>query len=187
MSRRIEAVVIGASAGGVEALKKIFSTFEKPLRVPIIVVLHIPAQGSVMVEVFGEKKLRIKEAEDKEILEDGAIYFAPPGYHLLAETDRSLSLSVEDPVLFSRPSIDVTFQSAAWVFGAKVLGVLLTGANSDGAQGLLEIHSRGGITIVQDPEEAYVPTMPQAALGLMKPTYVLKLEEIGHLLSVLEL
>lgn len=183
MSQSVDAVVIGASAGGVEALNAIFSSISEPLPVPTLVVLHIAPHGSIIVDAFGGNKLRIKEAEDKEVLVPGTIYFAAPGYHLLVEKNRSLSLSVEEPVQYSRPSIDVLFESAGAVFGEHLLGILLTGANEDGAKGLFSIHKKGGHTLVQDPSEALSPTMPDSALKLFQPTAVLSLSEIGAYLS----
>jgi two-component system chemotaxis response regulator CheB len=114
------------------------------------------------------------------------VYFATPGYHLSVEQDRSLSLSLEDRVHYSRPSIDYLFESAADAYGSKLAAVLLTGANHDGARGLAQVKRRGGLTIVQDPQEAQVATMPQAALNIQQPDHVLTLNGIGRLLVELE-
>lgn len=186
MNRSIDAIVIGASAGGVESLSSIFSSLTHPLSVPVIVVLHIPAHGTVRAEAFGKHPLFIKEAEDKEVILPGHVYFAPHGYHLLIENDLSLSLSVEEPVEFARPSIDVLFESAGAVFEDRLLGIILTGSSSDGSNGLYSIHQKGGITIVQNPEQAFYKAMPEAALKLFEPTMVLKLEDIASVLSNIE-
>jgi two-component system chemotaxis response regulator CheB len=124
----------------------------------------------------------VQQARDKEWIKPGVIYFAASGYHLSVEKNFSFSLSVEDPQSFARPSIDVLMQSAADAYGNKLAGVLLTGANHDGAAGLACIKKAGGLCVVQDPQEAEVATMPQAAINLFKPDVVLKLNEIHQLL-----
>lgn len=170
----IEAVVIGASAGGLEALGVVLEGLPSGFRLPILVVQHVPANGPThLAEIFGRRtRLLVKEADDKDQLRCGMLYFAAPGYHLLVESDRSLSLSQDDAVHFSRPSIDVLFESAADVWGPQVAGFLLTGANEDGAAGLEAIHRGGGLTVIQDPAEAAVPTMPRAALRRFAPDYI---------------
>lgn len=185
MNHDVKAVVIGASAGGVEAINAVFAALERPLPVPVIVALHIPPRGSIIVGAFspGKSKMEVKEAEDKEQLLPGVIYFAPPNYHLLVEADQTVSLSVEDPVHFARPSIDVLYESAGEAFGKNLLGILLTGANEDGAEGLAKIHRGGGITVVQDPSTAHSPEMPSAALRAFRPTFTAGLEDIGLILA----
>jgi two-component system chemotaxis response regulator CheB len=155
---------------------------------PILTVLHLPDERhSHLAEVFQRRLHRpVKEAQDKESIAPGMIYFAGPGYHLSVEQDRSLSLSLEDRVHFSRPSIDILFESAADAYGPTLVGVLLTGANEDGARGLARIKGCGGLTAVQDPAEARVSVMPQAALKLQVPDYILPLIGIGHLLADLD-
>lgn len=184
----IEAVVIGASAGGLEALGMVLEGLPSGYRPPILVVQHIPANGPThLAEIFGRRtRLQVKEADDKDQLRSGMLYFAAPGYHLLVEADHSLSLSQDDAVHFSRPSIDVLFESAADTWGPQVAGVLLTGANEDGAAGLEAIHRSGGLTVIQDPAEAAVPTMPRAALQRFAPDYILPLRDIHRLLRELE-
>ncbi|MBC3372892.1 chemotaxis protein CheB [Pseudomonas sp. SWRI92] len=184
----IEAIVVGASAGGVEALLKIFSPLRRGFRVPILVVLHLPDErNSQLAQVFRHRlAVPVEEAQDKQDISPGTLYVATPGYHLSVEADRSLSLSLEDPVHHSRPSIDVLFESAADVYGPDLLAVVLTGANSDGARGLAKVKAQGGLTIVQDPEEAQVCTMPEAALSLHEPDHILTLQGIGQLLAGLE-
>jgi two-component system chemotaxis response regulator CheB len=188
MKKLVRAVVIGASAGGVEALNRLFAALPAPPPVPVLVALHIAPQGSIIVGAFRRvaEGTRIKEAEDKETLRPGAIYFAPPNYHLLVEKDLSVSLSVDEPVHFARPSIDVLFESAAEACGENLLGVLLTGANDDGAAGLLAIHRAGGLTVVQDPATAQSPEMPTAALKAFQPAFIAGLDEIGRKLARLE-
>ena len=162
-----EAIVIGASAGGVETLSQILPALPADYPLPVMVVIHLPPdRRSVMTELFDQKcSLRVVEAEDKEPILPRTVYFAPPDYHLLVETDRRLSLSSEEPVLFSRPSIDVLFETAAFAYGPGLIGVVLTGASSDGANGLKAIAEAGGVTLVQTPELAYADAMPLAALA----------------------
>lgn len=179
----IDAIVIGASAGGVEAINSLLSKLEAQLSVPILVVIHVAARSIFFPEAFySGKDLKLKEAEDKDCLEPGCIFFAPADYHLLVEKNHTLSLSSEEPVLYSRPSIDVLFKSAADVYGASLLGILLTGANEDGADGLFEIKKQGGLAIVQDPKTAQCDMMPQSALKLFRPDHVLSPAKIGELL-----
>ncbi|WP_260955763.1 chemotaxis protein CheB [Pseudomonas citri] len=185
---RIEAIVVGASAGGVEALLKVFGQLPRGFGLPVLVVLHLPDErNSQMAEVFGRRlAMPVEEARDKQDICPGTLYVATPGYHLSVEADRSLSLSLEEPVHHSRPSIDVLFESAVDVYGPNLLAVVLTGANGDGAQGLAKVRAQGGITVVQDPREAQVATMPEAALALHQPDHILTLQEIGQLLAGLE-
>lgn len=185
---RAAAIVVGASAGGVEALLKIFSTIKVGFRLPILTVLHIPDERrSQLASVFQARlPIPVKEADDKEDIVPGTLYFAGPGYHLSVESDLSLSLSQEDRVFHSRPSIDILFDSAADAYGKRLVGILLTGANNDGAHGLSRIKRAGGFTIVQDPDQAQARTMPEAALALHEPDYLLPLNDIGQLLAELE-
>ena len=184
----VEAVVIGASAGGVEALLTIFADLKPGFRLPIIVVLHLPDERrSQLAEVFARRlSLPVREAQDKQQIVPGTLYFAAPGYHLSVEHDRSFSLSQEERVHYSRPAIDFLFESAADVYQQRLAAILLTGANRDGARGLSVVKQLGGLTIVQDPDEALVSTMPQAALELFEPDFILPLRGIGRLLVELE-
>ncbi|WP_454563881.1 chemotaxis protein CheB [Pseudomonas sp. AIG] len=185
---RVEAIVVGASAGGVEALLSLLGPLRRGYGLPIIVVLHLPEERrSQLAEVFARRlMLPVEEATDKQDIAPGTVYFATPGYHLSVEQDRSLSLSLEDRVHYSRPSIDYLFESAADAYGSSLAAVLLTGANHDGARGLAQVKNRGGLTIVQDPQEAQVATMPQAALKIQQPDHVLPINGIGRLLVELE-
>lgn len=184
----VDAIVVGASAGGVEALLKIFTPLPKGYRLPIITVLHVPDERrSQLAEVFTARlRIPVKEADDKEALVPGTLYFASPGYHLSVEADMTFSFSQEERVFHSRPSIDILFDSAADALGPRLAGVLLTGANSDGANGLARIRHEGGLTVVQDPDTAQARTMPEAALALQTPDYLLPLHDIGLLLVELE-
>jgi len=186
-TRRIEAVVMGASAGGFEALLAVLSGLPATYPMPLVAVLHLPENHeSKLAELFGYRlALRVREARDKEPLAPGTLYFAPSGYHLSIETDHSFSLSCEDRVSFARPSIDVLFASAADAYGKSLAAILLTGANYDGAAGLAGTLVAGGLTIVQDPASAEVPTMPEAALRRMTPDLILPLAEIHSLLRKL--
>lgn len=184
----VQAIVVGASAGGVEALLSIFAGLAPGLSLPIIAVLHLPDERrSQLAEVFDRRlHIPVVEARDKEMIQPGTLYFAGPGYHLSVEHDRSLSLSQEDRVHHSRPAIDFLFESAADAYGPNLLAILLTGANQDGGRGLAQVKQLGGITVVQDPSEARVDVMPKAALALHTPDYILTLSRIGDLLASLE-
>jgi len=182
------AIVIGASAGGVEALLQVFAALPRGFQIPILVVLHLPDERrSQLSEVFAMRLHReVREARDKESIEPGIIYVAGPSYHLSVECDFTLSLSQEERVHFSRPAIDMLFSSAADAYGRELVGVLMTGANEDGAKGLAAVKRQGGLTIVQDPAEARVSVMPLAALKLQRPDHILSLNGIGSLLAKLE-
>ncbi len=174
-------VVIGASAGGVEAVGRLLQALPPTSRVAFAVVLHVPPdRPSQLAELFAERcVLAVKEAEDKEIIVPGMVYVAPPNYHLLVEPDGSFSLSLEDAVLYSRPSIDLLFESAAYAYGNGLLGIVLTGASNDGAHGLAKVRSLGGRAWVQDPASARSRIMPQAALDLAHPHRVLDLKTLA--------
>lgn len=186
-ARPVEIIVIGASAGAIEAISAILARLPADFAIPILIVIHLPAdRRSLVAEVFQAKcPLVVKEADDKEPIRPGTVYVAPPDYHLLVEEDRRISLADDEPVLYSRPSIDVLFESAADAFGAAAMGIVLTGANSDGARGLRQIAERGGQTVVQQPATAYASAMPQAALELAPASKVLDLAEIPRLLNSL--
>jgi len=186
-ARPIEAVVIGASAGGFEALLAILKGLPATYPMPLVAVLHLPDNHeSRLAELFGYRlSLQVREARDKESLASGTLYFAPSGYHLSIENDHSFSLSCEERVSYARPSIDVLFMSAADAYGKSVAGVLLTGANYDGAAGLAGMQVAGALTIVQDPSTAEVATMPEAAIRKMTPDLILPLAEIHSVLRQL--
>jgi two-component system, chemotaxis family, protein-glutamate methylesterase/glutaminase len=162
----IEAIAIGASAGAVQALSCLLPALPADYPLPVMIVVHVPPdRTNMLVPLFRDKcRIPVHEAEDKETIRGGQIYFAPSNYHLLVEGDRSLALSADDPVLHSRPSIDVFFESAADIYGSTLAGIVLSGANHDGAAGLRAIAAAGGVALVEDPVNAYAPTMPRAAL-----------------------
>ena len=176
-------VVIGVSAGGMEALSTLFLALPKDFPLPILVVQHrrSGSDNYLVKRLDRICTVRVKEAEEKEELQAGCIYLAPADYHLLVERDQTLSLSVDEKENYSRPSIDVLFESAAYVWSSRLIGIVLTGANSDGAKGLALIKQRGGTTIVQDPETAEYDTMPRAASD--SADYVLSIPEIAALLK----
>ncbi len=180
LNREISALVIGASAGGVQALTRLLPKFGKDTKFAIICVIHLPPDAQNLIpEILKDTcSLVVKEAESTEDVKEGIIYIAPPGYHLSVEPNRRFSLSTEEPVHYCRPAIDVLFSSAATVFKKRLVGILLTGANSDGALGLKEIASRGGYTIVQDPDEADFKDMPTAALNIFTPSAIMNLAQI---------
>ena len=185
---RIEAVVIGASAGGVGALLKLLPGLPQQYPLAVVAVLHVPdKRQSQLAEVFAPRMvLPVREATDKEPLTSGTLYFAGSGYHLSVESDYCFSLSCEAPHNFARPSIDFLMMSAADAYGPALAGVLLTGANHDGAAGMAAIGRAGGLTVVQDPQEAEVATMPQEAIHVRRPDLVLPLDAIHTLLLKLE-
>jgi two-component system chemotaxis response regulator CheB len=184
-SSRYQAVVIGASAGAIEALSVVLPPLPVTFKLPVIVVVHIPPdKRSVIADLFGAKcQLAVKEAEDKEPLVAGTIYFAPPDYHVLVEASKTLSLSNDEPVLFSRPSIDVLFESAADVYGPALIAVVLTGANQDGAKGAQAVLESGGVGLVQEPETAFASAMPEAAIQACPAARVLSLDAIAEFLG----
>lgn len=188
LAGRVDAVVIGASAGGIEALTVLLPALPAGLRATVLVVLHLPRdKPSVLAEIFARKcALPVREAEDKEPIQPGTVYFAPNNYHLLVDNGPQLSLSADDPVHHSRPSIDVLFESAAEIYNERLLGIILSGANDDGAAGLAAIHDAGGVTIVQSPQTARAPQMALSALKLRPADCVLPLEEIADMLRALD-
>jgi two-component system chemotaxis response regulator CheB len=187
--RRFEAVVIGGSAGGVDALVALLPALPAGFTLPVICILHVPGdRESRLAELFGERlPLPVREAADKEEIVPGTVYFAGPRYHLSVEHDRTFSLSCEPPVHYARPSIDVLMESSADAYGPGLVGILLTGANNDGADGMAHIRARGGFTVVQDPDDAQVATMPEAAIERSKPDLILPLARIHALLPMLEM
>lgn len=163
----LQAVVIGASAGAIQALLHILPALPGDFALPVLIVVHVPpTRKSELTMLFsGRCALPVREADDKEAIVPGTIYFAPPDYHMLVESEGTISLSTDEAVCFSRPSIDVLFETAAEAWGPCVAGVVLTGANDDGARGLAAIGGAGGVTLVQDPASAYSRAMPAAALA----------------------
>lgn len=173
-------VVIGASWGGLQALSTLLDGIPRAYDLPTVVVQHRGKDVESLLAILLQEhtRLAVCEVEDKQPIEHGYVYIAPPDYHLLIE-GKHFSLTTDAPVRFSRPSIDVTFVSAADACGARAVGVVLTGANEDGAAGLRRIVDRGGRAIVQDPATAEVRTMPAASLRAVPEAELLPLERIG--------
>ncbi len=171
-------IVIGGSAGSLGVILYLLEriTIRK---IPIVVVLHRKnSTDSLLAELMSDRSaLRVKEAEEKELIRHGIVYLAPADYHLLAENDRTFSLDYSEKVNFSRPSIDVSFESFASVYGAGTVGILLSGGNTDGVNGLSVIKSRGGMCIVQDPETAEIAFMPEQAVNNAVADLVLRTDE----------
>ncbi len=187
LAARIDAVVIGASAGGLEGLSTLLPALPESTRVSVFVVLHLPREHrSVLSEIYrGRCALAVKEAEDKDPVQPGTVYFAPPDYHLLLDQGPQTALSVDEPVHFSRPSIDVLFETAAEQYRERLLGVILTGASHDGAAGLAAIKAAGGVTAVQEPGDSYESQMANAALRLCPADFVLALPALADLFASL--
>ena len=178
---KLKAIVIGASAGGREALKTILRVLPSNFSLPVMVAIHRHPHSDDYLEnsLNRDCPMRVKQADEKEQIKQGTVYIAPPNYHLLIEDTGTLSLSVEQAVNYARPSIDVLFESAAYIYGDALVGLILTGANNDGARGLKEIKERGGLALVQDPETAEARAMPETAIAATAPDYILPLNEIG--------
>lgn len=184
MKNTYDAVVIGASAGGLYALMHILQPLPIDYPLPVMIVQHRSKdERDLLEEVLRQKcNIRIKQADEKEKIQPGIVYFAPPDYHLLIESNGTFSLSFDAPVNYARPSIDVLFETAAEVFKQRLLGIILTGANSDGARGIKKISLQGGVTIAQQPETAEYPEMPRAAINTGYVQRILTPDAIGELL-----
>ncbi len=176
-----KAIVIGSSAGGINALIKVLSVLPADFSLPIVIVQHLhPESGHHLPHILGTKSaLKIKQADEKELIKKGWVYLAPPNYHLLIEEDFTFSLSLESPVNYSRPSIDVLFESAVYAYRQHLIGIILTGANHDGSLGLKKIKETGGFTIVQDPKTAEADAMPKSAIASTQIDKILPLQDIG--------
>lgn len=179
-----DAVVVGASAGAVEALTRILPELPAEARVPVVVVVHLPPnRPSLLPELFRPRcALRVQEPDDKQPVTAGTIWFAPSDYHLMIERDQAFSLSVDEPVRFSRPSIDVLFETAADAYGPRLCGVVLTGANDDGALGARAIRDAGGFVVAQDPALADSKEMPTATIARANPQWIASLPQIADFL-----
>ena len=181
-------ITIGTSAGGLHALTVILGGLTLAMDVPIVIVQHRSPSSHDLAQVLQDSTvLPVEEAEDKIILEDGHVYVAPADYHVLVGAGE-LSLTIDPPVRYSRPSIDVCFESAAESYGDGLIAVVLTGANQDGCRGIRTVLERGGRALVQDPAGAESPTMPAAAAKAVrgsKESRVLPLQEIAHALMVM--
>lgn len=180
-----DAIVIGTSSGGLAALDEILPKLRSKFCLPILIVQHISPTSENYLPVHYQVRcsLKVKEADDKEPIERNTIYFAPPNYHMMVESDRNIALSADERINFCRPSIDVLFETAATAYKDRLIGIILTGANSDGANGLARIKMYGGLTIVQNPKTAEVDTMPQAAIELVDVDHTYDLNEIAQFLN----
>ncbi|MFH1157249.1 MAG: chemotaxis protein CheB [Pseudomonadota bacterium] len=187
MEHQYEAVVIGGSAGGLGALDMILPCLAPGSILAVLIVQHIsPGSDDFLARHFGRIcSLRVSEPEDKEPILPGNIYIAPPNYHLMVETDRTIALSVDGRVNYSRPSIDVLFETAAQVYQEHLAGLILTGANADGARGLARVKDWGGLALVQNPETAEARTMPESAIRAAAVDHILDLKAIGPFLNQL--
>lgn len=184
LNKAYEAIVIGTSAGGFQALSILLEKLPSDYPLPIAVVQHRSRDSKYLFEEVLQSRCRIKikQVDEKEVLKNGFVYIAPSDYHLLIETDGTFSLSCEPPVRFSRPSIDVFFESAALAYGDKLVGIILTGASDDGAAGISAICKSGGMTIAQDPDEAQYPYMVRASINTGCVHYVWSLATIRSFL-----
>ena len=178
-----ELIVVGCSLGGMYALETILCSLPSDFETPIAVAQHRHKKSNDRLADFFRRscKVRVSDADDKQWIEPSTVYFAPADYHLLVEKGE-FSLSVDEMVHYSRPSIDVLFESAADAYGSTLIGVILTGANDDGASGAKRIKSRGGLVVAQDPKTAEAPVMPQAAIDTGAVDQILPLEQIGPFL-----
>lgn len=176
--------VVGTSWGGLAALRAIIDRLPEEYSLPIAVVQHRHRDSDALLARFlqSHTRLRVCEVEDKQTIEPGRVFIAPANYHLLVE-EGYFSLSIDAPLRYSRPSIDVAMTTAADAYGHRAVGIVLTGANADGAEGLRRIADRGGLAVVQDPDSAEVRTMPAAALRAVPTARVLPLERIGPFLA----
>ena len=183
--KHCEALLIGGSAGSLEVILKLLPGLNPALRFPIILVLHRkPGKDDILTNLLAAKtEMKVKEVEEKEVMLPATLYIAPPNYHLLIENDHTFSLDASEKVNFSRPSIDVTFESAAEVFKENLVCLLLSGANSDGTAGLKIVKEFRGMALVQDPATAVVSFMPEAALANVDVDAVLKSNEMSQYIN----
>jgi len=181
---KYDLIVMGGSSGGIEAILGIIEQLPPDFAIPIVIVMHQTRNSkSSLAEVIQSRtRLKVREPEDKEKIQPKHIYVAPPNYHLMMEQGGTFSYSYSELVNYSRPSIDVLFESAADAYGKKLIGVLLTGSNADGANGIKMISERGGLTIVQNPKTAESPVMPQAAISATQVDHILDLNTIPNTL-----
>ena len=180
-----DVVVVGSSWGGMHALTTVLEALPEGFSAPVVIAQHRHKDsrpGLLASLLMPACRCPITDADDKQSLETGHVYIAPPDYHLIVEKGH-LELSVDEPVAYSRPSIDVLFESAADAYGAGVVAVVLTGANDDGANGVRRVRERGGVTVAQAPETAERPEMPRAAIATGSVMHVLPAEEIGRFLG----
>jgi two-component system chemotaxis response regulator CheB len=181
-----EALFIGGSAGSLDALLQLLPKLQEHRQLAIVVVVHRRSGESMLAELLNDKtSWTVKEVEEKESIVAGAIYVAPADYHLLVEKDKTFSLDYSEKVNYSRPSIDVTFETAAEAYGPSLIALLLSGANQDGTDGLLEVKKAGGVVMVQDPLEAVVSYMPQHAIDHIQVDGVVTIADIPAIIQEL--
>jgi two-component system chemotaxis response regulator CheB len=183
-----KALVIGGSAGSLDVLLKVLPVLDEALTFPIIIVIHRKhGSDSLLPDLLSSKtRLKVKEVEEKELICAGTIYIAPSDYHLLIEQDQTFSFDYSEKINYSRPAIDVTFQTAAEVFKTKLACLLLSGSNSDGVSGLKTVKMWGGLAIIQDPDSAQVSYMPAQAKLHVKIDKILSIENIGEFINSLK-
>ena len=183
-----EALVIGGSAGSLDVLLRALPVLDETLTFPIIIVIHRKhGSDSLLPDLLSSRtRLKVKEVDEKEAILPGTIYIAPSDYHLLIEQDHTFSLDYSEKINYSRPSIDVTFQTAAEVYKTKLACLLLSGSNSDGVNGLKSVKNWGGMALIQDPESAQVSYMPAQAQLHVKIDEVLRIENIGEFINSLK-
>jgi two-component system, chemotaxis family, protein-glutamate methylesterase/glutaminase len=188
VNNSFKAVVIGGSAGSFQGVVKILSQLPKGFPLPIIMCLHrLKHVRNGFVEALSIKSVvQVTEPHDKETIRKGNVYLAPANYHMSIELGNYFALSTEEMVNNSRPAIDITLGTSAFVYKEKLIGILLSGANRDGALGMKAIHERGGLTIVQEPSECMINTMPNAALAATTIDHVMKVDEIVEFLKELD-
>lgn len=178
----VDIIAIGGSMGSIPVLVQVLEVLPEQLRIPMVIIVHrmknVNSQLKDVLPVRGP----MREPDDKEPITDGVIYIAPANYHLLIEQDRTIGLDYSEPEHYSRPSIDVTFKSAAQVYRERMMGILLSGANKDGAEGIATIVRNGGIGIAQDPSTAVCPVMPRSAIDLSDRVQVHTPEDIANII-----
>jgi len=181
------AIIIGGSAGSFKIISRVIVSLPADFPIPLIVCVHRlrNVKAGIISALSNNSSIKITEPFDKDPIEPGTVYIAPANYHLLIEQGNFFSLATSKPINHSRPSIDIAMKSAASAYSKRVLGILVSGANSDGAEGMIAIHQAGGTTIVQDPEEAEIPSMPEAALDSYKPDYVYNADKIINFIGSL--
>jgi two-component system, chemotaxis family, protein-glutamate methylesterase/glutaminase len=188
LSNQYKAIVVGGSAGSFQGITRILASLPKDFELPIIMCLHrLKHVRNGFVEALSIKSVNpVIEPYDKESIRKGKIYLAPANYHMSIELGNTFSLTTEEMVNNSRPAIDITLETAAYVYKNRLIGILLSGANRDGAIGMKKIQERGGLTIVQDPAECMIDTMPTAALKLTSIDYQMKIDQIIEFLIELD-
>jgi two-component system chemotaxis response regulator CheB len=184
MTKQIKIIMIGGSWGSIQASLSILRKIPEGYKIPIVLILHRLRNSESGLESILDKRIKLEvcEISDKQKIKAGVVYLAPSNYHVLIENEESFSLDISEPENYSRPSIDVSFKSGAYVFGNRMAGIVLSGANKDGSEGLRMIAEKGGIAIVQDPEEAEIKVMPEAAIAAVPGCVIANLETIAKIL-----